>query len=117
MSPLRRRKQSSKTETKEEHKLRLIVQTAATIDDKIRLSERKYINSNLKIINRIETFEVKRDKLMESAKIAKRTNRSNGMLLWRLHNIIELIRILHSISIYDNAILRQYVTNSYLVKI
>ena len=54
---------------------------------------------------------------MESAKIAKRTNRSNGMLFWRLYNVIELIRILHSISIYDNAILRQYVTNSYLVKI
>ena len=79
MSPLRRRKQSSKTETKEEHKLRLIVQTAATIDDKITIAETKYINRNLRFITRIEDLEAKRDKLMERAKKAKRANRSNGM--------------------------------------
>ena len=101
MSPLRRRKQSSKTETKEERKLRLIVQTAATIDDKIRLSERKYINSNLKIISRIDLLEAQRDKLMESAKIAKRTNRFRGMLLWRLYNVIELRYILLNIALDD----------------
>lgn len=46
MSPLRRKKQRSERETKEERKIRLMVQTAATIDEKIRIAERKYINSN-----------------------------------------------------------------------
>ena len=76
---MRRRNQSSETETKEERKYRLFVQVIATIDEKIRLAERKYINRNLRFITRIEDLEAKRDKLMERAKKAKRANRSNGM--------------------------------------
>ena len=80
MSPMRRRNQSSETETKEERKYRLFVQTAARIDDQITIAETKYINRNLRFITRIEDLEAKRDKLMERAKKAKRANRSNGML-------------------------------------
>lgn len=39
---LGRKDRTPQTETKEERKLRLIVQTAATIDDKIRIAEKKY---------------------------------------------------------------------------
>ena len=65
----------------------------------------------MKLTNRIEAYEAKREKLMKAAKAAKRANHFLGMFCGICY-VTELKRILQKVSLCDKIIIRQYVSDS-----